>query len=95
MLGIGYTECFILFFPLLNLALALWVGRDARRRGDNGPVWAVGVLVTSILGLVLYLLWRRMTQDAERALEHPAIRGVAEASPAASGRESGSALTIL
>lgn len=58
MIGIGYTELAIFLIPAINVALALWVGLDARRRGDNGPVWAVGVLITSLLGLILYLLWR-------------------------------------
>jgi len=50
---------FVVLTPLVHLILAVWVGRDATRRGDNAPVWAVGTLVGGLLGIVLYLILRR------------------------------------
>jgi len=65
--GIGYSELFILLFlvltPLVHLLLAVWVGRDAARRGDNAAVWAVGTLVGGLLGFALYLAMRRPTLE--------------------------------
>ncbi len=67
MFGIGYSELFILLFlvltPLVHLLLAVWVGRDAARRGDNAAVWAVGTLVGGLLGFALYLAMRRPTLE--------------------------------
>ena len=45
--------------PLVHSMLAVWVGRDAARRGDNAAVWAVGTLVGGLLGFALYLVRRR------------------------------------
>lgn len=37
-----------------HLALAVWVGRDARQRGHNGPGWFVGTLIGGVFGVALY-----------------------------------------
>ena len=41
---------------LIQVALALWVGVDANRRGINGVLWGLLVLFTSVVGLIVYLL---------------------------------------
>ncbi len=41
---------------LLHLALAIYVGFDANRRGMQGFLWGALVLFTSIVGLVVYLI---------------------------------------
>ena len=42
---------------LLQLVLGVWVGIDAQRRGSNGYFWGLLVFFTSIVGLLVYLLW--------------------------------------
>jgi hypothetical protein len=40
----------------LNIALLIWVAKDAKSRGmDNAVVWMIVVLATSVIGLVIYL----------------------------------------
>ena len=41
---------------LIQIVLAVWVGVDANRRGHNGILWGLLVLVTPIIGLIVYLL---------------------------------------
>jgi RNA polymerase subunit RPABC4/transcription elongation factor Spt4 len=41
---------------LLQVALAIYVGFDANRRGMQGFLWGALVLFTSIVGLVVYLI---------------------------------------
>jgi uncharacterized membrane protein YhaH (DUF805 family) len=53
----------LLFIPLavlvLDIALLVWVARDAKSRGmDNSVLWMVLVMFTSLLGLIIYLLSR-------------------------------------
>jgi small-conductance mechanosensitive channel len=53
----------ILMIPLvlfvLNIALLIWVARDAKDRGmDNAVLWMVLVLFTSVIGLVIYIASR-------------------------------------
>ena len=43
---------------LLNIALLIWVARDARARGVDGALWVCLVLFTGPLGLVIYLAQR-------------------------------------
>lgn len=55
------------FMPLMILPLALfvlwifiliWVYRDAERRGMNGLLWTLLVLVGNVIGLIIYLIVR-------------------------------------
>ena len=44
---------------VLNIVLLVWVARDARARGmDNSVVWMILVLVTGVLGLIIYFFSR-------------------------------------
>lgn len=59
----GICGSFFLFFLLaivaLNVAILVWVARDAKSRGlDNGVLWMLLVLFTGIVGLIVYLLAR-------------------------------------
>ena len=44
------------FMGILQIALAIYVGFDAHRRGMQGFLWGALVLFTSIVGLVVYLI---------------------------------------
>ena len=48
---------FFSFSALIQLILAVWVGVDAQKRGSNGYFWGLLVFFTSIVGLLVYLLW--------------------------------------
>ena len=58
-------------FPLLLLLiiwliLVFWVYRDAERRGMNGVLWALLVLIGNFIGLIIYLIVR--TEEFSRQL---------------------------
>ena len=43
----------------LHIAILVWVARDAKSRGmDNAVLWMILVLLTGVIGLVIYLLAR-------------------------------------
>jgi hypothetical protein len=43
----------------LNIALLVWVARDAKSRGmDSAVVWMILVMFTSVLGLLIYIFSR-------------------------------------
>jgi len=51
----------IIFLVLiaLNIALLIWVARDAKARGmDSAAIWMILVMFTSVLGLIIYLFSR-------------------------------------
>ncbi len=52
---------FILILGLLVvwILLAVWVYRDAKKRGMEATLWLLVVLLTGFIGLVVYLIVRR------------------------------------
>lgn len=48
-----------IIFIALNIALLIWVARDAKSRGmDNAVMWMILVFFTSVIGLVIYIFSR-------------------------------------
>ena len=44
---------------VLNIAMLVWVARDAKNRGmDNSVMWMILVFFTSFLGLIIYIFSR-------------------------------------
>jgi uncharacterized membrane protein YhaH (DUF805 family) len=44
---------------VLNIALLVWVARDAKARGmDSAVLWMILVMFTSVIGLVIYIFSR-------------------------------------
>ena len=58
----GCSGVFLLIpviYIALNIALLVWVARDAKARGmDNAVVWMILVMVTSVVGLLIYIFSR-------------------------------------
>jgi len=53
----------LMFIPIaiiaLDIAMLVWVARDAKARGmDSAVVWMILVMFTSVLGLILYIFSR-------------------------------------
>jgi uncharacterized membrane protein YhaH (DUF805 family) len=43
----------------LGIAMLVWVARDAKARGmDSAVIWMILVMVTSVIGLIIYLFSR-------------------------------------
>lgn len=48
-----------ILFIALNIALLVWVAKDAKARGmDNAVLWMILVMATSIIGLLIYIFSR-------------------------------------
>src|SRR5437667_8591644 len=44
---------------VLNIALLVWVARDAKARGmDSAVLWMILVMFTSVIGLLIYIFYR-------------------------------------
>ena len=56
---LGFVGLIIIGVIALNIALLVWVARDAKARGmDNSVLWMVLVMITGLLGLIIYLFSR-------------------------------------
>ena len=54
--GAGVMIAIPIVIIVLNIALLVWVARDARSRGmDNSVLWMALVMFTSVIGLVIYI----------------------------------------
>lgn len=57
--GVLLIPLLIIGIFALNIALLVWVARDAKARGmDSSILWMVLVMFTGLIGLVLYLFSR-------------------------------------
>lgn len=55
----GFLGLVIIATLALNILLLVWVAKDAKNRGMDNPVlWMILVMVTGIIGFVIYLLVR-------------------------------------
>jgi len=56
---LGFFGFIIIAVIALNIALLVWVARDAKSRGmDSAILWMILVMFTSVIGLVIYLFAR-------------------------------------
>lgn len=47
----------VLWF-VVAILIAVWVYRDAESRGESGALWLIIVLITGIIGLIIWLIIR-------------------------------------
>jgi predicted RNA-binding Zn-ribbon protein involved in translation (DUF1610 family) len=68
---IGYAASSFLSLALLVLwiMVIVWVYRDAERRGMNGMLWALLVLIGNLVGLLIYLIVRSERAPAKRSVQ--------------------------
>ncbi len=58
-LGFGlFCSIYVVVF-IVAILICVWVYRDAQKRGMNATLWLIIVLLTSILGLIIYLIVRK------------------------------------
>src|SRR5262245_29120589 len=56
---VGFFIFRFLAIIALNIAILVWVARDAKNRGmDNAVVWLIVVLIAGPIGLIVYFLSR-------------------------------------
>jgi uncharacterized membrane protein YhaH (DUF805 family) len=57
--SVAFMVTFVIAMIALNIALLVWVARDAKARGlDNAVMWMILVMFTSVLGLIIYIFAR-------------------------------------
>jgi len=54
----GIFCCIPLIWFIIGVLLCVWVYRDAQSRGMEAALWLLIVLITGILGLIVYLIVR-------------------------------------
>lgn len=57
MFGVVWVSVLIALF-IGGVLLCIWVYRDAQKRGMNGALWLIIVLIGNFIGLIIYLVVR-------------------------------------
>ena len=52
----------ILVLFIVSILIAIWVYRDAEKRGMSGVLWLIVVLVAGLIGLIIYFVVRKPLQ---------------------------------
>ena len=59
-LGFAGLVCLIpLVWFIISILLCIWVYRDAESRGMGGVLWLIVVILTGLIGLIIYLVVRK------------------------------------
>lgn len=58
--GLAGILCILpIVWLIIAILLCVWVYRDAESRGMSGPLWLIIVIITGIIGLIIYLIVRK------------------------------------
>jgi hypothetical protein len=67
---------FMMVWIIIAILIAVWVYRDAERRGENGGLWLILVILTGWIGLIIWLVVRSgkpiiSSETASHIEKHP------------------------
>lgn len=59
-LGLGLAACaiFVLVWFIIWILIAIWVYKDAEKRGKSGALWLIIVILLGIIGIIIWLVVR-------------------------------------
>ncbi len=56
--GLGAFCILPLIWFIIAIVIAIWVYRDAEKRGSSGALWLIIVIFTGLIGLIIWLIVR-------------------------------------
>ncbi|MDH7507188.1 MAG: zinc-ribbon domain-containing protein [Candidatus Thermoplasmatota archaeon] len=57
--GLGGLICgVIIVIWIIFILIAIWVYKDAEKRGSSGVLWLIIVIITGIIGIIIWLIVR-------------------------------------
>ena len=58
--GMTFALCIIFFviWFIIFIVIAIWVYKDAEKRGSSGALWLIIVIITGIIGIIIWLIIR-------------------------------------
>ncbi len=58
-LGLSLVMCIVpIIWFIIAILIAIWVYKDANKRGSSGALWLIIVILTGIVGLIIWLVIR-------------------------------------
>jgi predicted nucleic acid-binding Zn ribbon protein len=67
-MGVAMVTCliFALVWFIIWILVAIWVYKDANKRGKNGVLWLIIVILLGLIGLIIYLVVRGEKTEPSR-----------------------------
>jgi len=67
-MGLGLIVCAIIgiIWFVIWILVAIWVYKDAEKRGKSGVLWLLIVIITGLLGLIIWLVVRGEKEKSSR-----------------------------
>jgi len=56
----------IIFAFIVQIALGVWIYKDAKKRNMEAPLWLLVVLLTGLIGLIIYFIVREPKSPEKR-----------------------------
>jgi Na+/H+-dicarboxylate symporter len=56
--GLGLMCIIPIIYFIIAIVLAIWVYKDAEKRGSSGALWLIIIIFTGIIGLIIWLVVR-------------------------------------
>jgi len=56
--GLFFLAPLIVWF-IIAILIAVWVYKDAEKRGESGVLWLIIAIILGIIGLIIWLIVRR------------------------------------
>jgi uncharacterized membrane protein len=57
-LGFGLIACVSIAWFIIAIVIAIWVYRDAEKRGKSGALWLIIIIITGLIGLIIWFVVR-------------------------------------
>jgi len=66
------ATCFIwiVIWFVIAILIAIWVYKDAEKRGSSGALWLIIIIITGIIGIIIWLLVRPSLGGAKKEETH-------------------------
>ena len=60
MFGLGMAACaiWVIVWFIIWLLIAIWVYKDAEKRGKSGALWLIIVILLGLIGIIIWLIIR-------------------------------------
>ena len=67
-MGVAMVTCliFAIIWLVVWILVAIWVYKDANKRGKNGVLWLIIVILLGLIGLIIWLVVRGEKQASSR-----------------------------
>lgn len=65
-LGLAICAAVVIIWFVVWLLIAIWVYKDAEKRGKSGVLWLIIVLFLGIIGLIIWLVVRGEKEKSSR-----------------------------